>query len=244
MSADTPRQNDGVTISLLRNISMADVQDPMSPPSHQPSAQPQATSSNLRRAPDAPPSRRTREKLENIVILKRNYYVCFLVFIYAALAIGSWSILCLLSQRPLIARHYNYDHQHSSFSADDRTLDAIWARNENWLQAALVIWSIVNLSTIPLTSTVCAYAAVRFTQYSSAGRNLTLRQTLVLADRGWINIPFLAKVIFNYKKHGRNAVSRFVLIAIALHFLGKLASSHRVVSVMLVLLYSFLISNG
>jgi hypothetical protein len=60
---------------------------------------------------------------------------------------------------------------------------SFYTKNEKWLQAAQFIDLVVTVITFPLISAVCSKAVVTFLQQQGQ-RNWTLRQTIVLTDRG------------------------------------------------------------
>ncbi|KAF9633150.1 hypothetical protein BFW01_g4044 [Lasiodiplodia theobromae] len=72
--------------------------------------------------------------------------------------------------------------------------------------------------TIPTTAAICAYAAVPFAQYHARNKNLTLRQTVILADEGWRSPRVLAKLLV--PSHRAKVGSRFLWIASILTILG------------------------
>lgn len=113
--------------------------------------------------------------------LHRSSYIFILTAIYSSLALFSWIVICILDHRPITAAQYGYYGPGFQGSPSD------YAANEKWYKTARVIQSIVVVSTIPLTSAVCSNAAVIFLQHNGIAVNLTLRQLLVLADRGWTN---------------------------------------------------------
>ena len=93
---------------------------------------------------------------------------------------------------------------------------ALYVRNEKWLQAAQVVQSIVAVFTIPLASTVCSKAAVIFVQQQGQ-RELSLRQTIALADRGWTDpVIYVRLVSGGFKQYG----SKLLVLAILLNVLG------------------------
>lgn len=90
---------------------------------------------------------------------------------------------------------------------------------EKWLQVTGIIQSIVTVSTLPLTSAVCSNAAVVFTQRRCATGGISLRQTMVLADKGWMDVQVYAQLL---RGHWKRYGSAFLYIAIALNVLGRL----------------------
>ncbi|KAF8815773.1 hypothetical protein BYT27DRAFT_7224704 [Phlegmacium glaucopus] len=145
--------------------------------------------------------------------LHRSVYIPAFVLGYTALAIFAWAVTCILSYRPITTDHYgiwfslNYIHP-------------LFVKNEQWFRMARFIQSIVTVLTIPLTSAVCSKAAVVFIQRQSG---LSLRQAMVLADKGWTEPKLYAKLLFasgGLKRYG----SSFLFLAILLNILGGIIS--------------------
>lgn len=92
---------------------------------------------------------------------------------------------------------------------------------DNWRKAANVGQSIVAVISIPVTSAVCAKAAAVYCQRRPdvPGRTLTLKQMLVLADKGWSNIRTLSDVA--RPKASRNTRSPLLLVSAGLMAIGK-----------------------
>jgi hypothetical protein len=105
----------------------------------------------------------------------------FAFLLYAALALVSWILLCIMSKRP-IRGDKSYYNRISSYKGDGR-----FAINERYYMAARILQSIVSLLTIPFTSAVCSVACVAYMQTGHLRTSLTLRQTMALADQGWIS---------------------------------------------------------
>ena len=94
---------------------------------------------------------------------------------------------------------------------------ALYSRNDNVFQAVTIFQAIVAVLTIPVASAICAAAAVVFTQRNSYNSKITLRQTMVLADKGWTDVELLSRLAFKgWKRHG----SSLLVIAIVVHLLG------------------------
>ncbi|KAK5683196.1 hypothetical protein LTS10_004727 [Elasticomyces elasticus] len=95
-------------------------------------------------------------------------------------------------------------------------IHSFYTKNEAWLRAAQVMQSIVAVLTIPLTSAVCSKAAVAFLQQRT-NSNISLRQTMALADRGWTDPMIYFKMLAGgFKRYG----TMFLLGATILNILG------------------------
>ncbi|KAK3676798.1 hypothetical protein LTR78_003575 [Recurvomyces mirabilis] len=147
--------------------------------------------------------------------------VVYLSLAYAAVAVFAWCITCVLVYRPINTGHYGLWLRDGDVSGAYYPSTKTYATNEQWLRAARVLQAIVAIITIPLTSTVCASAAVAFVQRSCKSRNLTLRQTTVLADNGWTAIEVYEQLIRGrWKQYG----SKLLYLAIVLHLLGAIVT--------------------
>ena len=126
--------------------------------------------------------------------IRRSRYGLFLAVIYAAFALSSWIITCWLSYRPIGAKDYM---QKPKYYSDAEETHALYTKSERWFHAARVLQAITAILTLPLTSGICATAAVIYMQRS---RNLTLRQVMALADREWLPLAGNSRLMFGGKK--------------------------------------------
>lgn len=121
--------------------------------------------------------------------------------------IFAWSILCWTSKRPIgRSSYFCYEYNSCNFNEPERNKQNI--RTLRYVADAQTVLSAVSLLTIPLTSAVCAAAAVPWLQSGgrgrslqqlidypdkgswsqnaeSNGRGLSLRQLTTMADKGW-----------------------------------------------------------
>lgn len=141
--------------------------------------------------------------------LQRSPWVLILATFYTALALSSWTILCILSFRPLTTKSYR------RLPSDDwleyNPDFALYVTNEKWYQAARVIQSIAGILTIPLTSAVCSAAAVVFIQRHGKTSNLTMRQLLALADKGWTDTSLYWQLVRGPRRWWKRYCSSFLL---------------------------------
>ncbi|KAK3658838.1 hypothetical protein LTR56_001709 [Elasticomyces elasticus] len=151
--------------------------------------------------------------------LRRSGHVLLFVLLYSVLAVLAWTILCILTKRPLMTtKHYGVDFDTPSAYGwtGPSVIHSFYTKNEAWLRAAQVMQSIVAVLTIPLTSAVCSKAAVAFLQQRT-NSNISLRQTMVLADRGWTDpIIYFKMLAGGFKRYG----TTFLLGATILNILG------------------------
>lgn len=148
--------------------------------------------------------------------LRRNPYIVLLTLGYAAIALFSWVALCILTHRPIRGpRSYG-----DLYKTPIRELPHIFSLNERYFRAARFLQPVASVLTIPLTSMVCSCAAVAFLQRqpSRGGHGPTLRQTMMLADKGWTDPVLISKLVAGgWKRYG----SVFLLMAMLLNLLGR-----------------------
>lgn len=144
-------------------------------------------------------------------------YVPILVLLYTAILLTAWSIFCVLSRGsmasiPNVLNHYKY-------SPD---VEAALKAHERWYRAARVLWGIIGVSTIPVASSVCGFAAVGFVQSQRNRKaSFTLRQTLGIANRGWTSPDIILSLLW---RPGLYSTS-FLWLASILHILGAVINS-------------------
>ncbi|PYI01959.1 hypothetical protein BO78DRAFT_472951 [Aspergillus sclerotiicarbonarius CBS 121057] len=142
-------------------------------------------------------------------------YVPILVMIYVGLLLAAWSIICLLSRGRLVRSLDSEEY----YTADSINVQAFLTAVSRWHRAGTVLWNIVGVATIPLASAVCSFAAVGFLQSQKYRKaDLTLRQTLVIADHGWTNPNVILSMFWRPKKLG----SALLYVALFLHILGAI----------------------
>ena len=120
---------------------------------------------------------------------KKHRLALWLIFLYAFVAIFSWTVTCILCYRPIGVPTYfdqvgNYTRSH-------------YETTNNWRKAASIGLSILGVISIPVTSAICAKAATVYCQRRSDDKapSLSLRQMLALADKGWSDTATLLDVV-------------------------------------------------
>lgn len=98
---------------------------------------------------------------------------------------------------------------------------SIYTFNERILQVARVVQAIVAVSTVPLTSAVCSTAAVTFMQREHRNHNLSLRKTIVLADKGWADFEIYLHLLRGRLSSYGSSLLYFTILLIALGKLEK-----------------------
>lgn len=152
--------------------------------------------------------------------LHRQGYVVWLVLIYAAMLITAWAILIVTSRRPIGRGSYGcFDGQsYCRFSSEQLVYQN--AQTARYIRNAQTLLSAVSLLTIPLTSAVCAAGVIPWWQ--EAGRSMTLRQVITLADKGWTSPYIYYRLLAptGWKRYG----SSFIALALLLHAIGAALS--------------------
>lgn len=145
-----------------------------------------------------------------------------IVLIYCSLLIFSWTVMCILTHRPLLYHHSTPTWEsarqltcasqtvlgvtdsdaNATFSCSQReatkvTLTAaVIAATRRWRLAARVVNSVMAVLTIPFSSFIAARAAIVYGQAAGNKRAFSLRKLLAVADRGWWN-PFILARLFS-----------------------------------------------
>ncbi|PPJ59969.1 hypothetical protein CBER1_10150 [Cercospora berteroae] len=164
-----------------------------------------------------PASEMAKAKENSSVLLHRSGYIVFLVATYSSLALVAWILTCLLTYNPLTVGQYEFNVNERSYGSSAKFFHAKYVKSEEIYRAARTLQTIVALLTIPLTSAVCSAAAPAFAQTGSKQHRLTMRQLMVLADKGWTDPVTIAKVFFG---NGTRFGSRLLFFAVLLNILG------------------------
>lgn len=108
---------------------------------------------------------------------------------YATIALYAWIVFCITSRGPIGSKksYFELDQYY------EEKVISLLSNTRNHIRAAEILQSIATLLTIPITSAICAVAAVAFMQAGGLRTQLTLRQTAALADQGWLSPRILLK---------------------------------------------------
>ncbi|KAJ7720637.1 hypothetical protein B0H16DRAFT_1474330 [Mycena metata] len=152
--------------------------------------------------------------------LQSSASIVFFVLCYAAMAVIAWTATCYLSFKPIGAKHYGvnvlYMQNNGYGDIGPQAYHQLYVQSEEWFRAARVLASIFATLTIPVATAVCTRAAVAFHQR----KRLTLRQTMMLADKAWIEpVTWLRLLIVDGR---RSIASSFLIAAIFLNLLGAI----------------------
>lgn len=171
-------------------------------------------------------SRRLTDKMSHVwqnkalssefITLRRSYTPVLLALVYAALSTFSWSIIYVMSSRPIFAPSYNITQtidyiNHTTVFHDD------YVKDEQIFRYARIADALANVLTVPITTALCANAVVVFMQQKR--RHFSLRQMTVLADKGWFSPKTWLRVLTpgGLKQYG----SSLFWLAVGIHMLGK-----------------------
>lgn len=146
--------------------------------------------------------------------LKHRKKVLYLLVIYVPLLLIPWVLTCVLANRPF--GYSSYISQRGNISPD------VLSTARAWMVFARMVNSLTAVLTVPILSAILAQAAVVYTQRRSLQQQLSLRQTLTLADRGWQDWWLLAKTGAGFSAAGRGASSLFLWIAAGALFISEL----------------------
>ncbi len=96
-------------------------------------------------------------------------------------------------------------------------------QNVAWFRMVKVLLSVTNTLIIPLTSTVCASAAVIYVQNFGNRGQFSMQKTSTLADKGWTS-PHVWLTLLSIEGW-RTRGSEFLAFAMAFHALGTIYGS-------------------
>lgn len=170
------------------------------------------------RADELPPYERNNSARLSSTPLRRKVWILFPTAIYTCMAAYSWVTLCLLSQAgDLVSNKHN--------------------NKVTQYRAARVLQFITAVTTIPIISLVCAWAAAVYVQNQRDAHSLRLRQVMTLADQGWMSPRIWFRLLFfpsGFKRYG----TPLLVLAILMYIIGvvtypiqSLFLSHRLVYV-------------
>lgn len=127
-------------------------------------------------------SKSTAQKNISSKKLERHTMSLWLASAFAIASIFIWAIACTLPYKPVQFETY--------FDTTGRFSRGQFEQNDRWRRVSRVGLQVLGTLSIPLTSAVCAGAVVVYCQRSSNQRQpaISMRQTLVLADKGWLDL--------------------------------------------------------
>jgi hypothetical protein len=116
--------------------------------------------------------------------LLRSSYVIVLASLYSIIAVLAWILICILSRKPIGLPSYIITAGLPSYGWNFASTARLYTNSEHWYTGARVLNSVANTLAIPVISTVCAKAAVPYLQKNKIHFQITMRQMMILADRG------------------------------------------------------------
>jgi len=153
----------------------------------------------------APPRTSMKKPPSPLQYRKRSLVLlaCYLPFL-----IIPWVLTCVMAIRPPgLPSYYNQKGEYGM---------KLYSVMIFWMGFIRVLNSIASVSTIPVVSALLAQGTVVYAQRRKVKQALSLRQTLTLADRGWIDIPTLWKA-----RQSIGTSSKYLWLAAGLLFLSK-----------------------
>lgn len=112
--------------------------------------------------------------------IHRSLWVSLGTGLYVAMAIYAWAMIAFLSFRPIKAKTWGYSLKNNLYEGRDAVAD--FTVEKKIYRSARVIQTIVQLTTLPWITVVCASAAVIYTQNQKNSIRLRLRNVIALAD--------------------------------------------------------------
>jgi len=148
----------------------------------------------------------------------RSGYLVAISLLYGTAALFSWVVICILVHKPFGAQQYGASIVNGdgwgTWLGTTAQAQAPYLNSQYYYRIASVVQSVVTTITLPLTSSVCAWAAVHFVQQN---QQLTMRGTIALADKAWSDPRVIATLPWCWRHYG----SSFLLVSIFLNVLGK-----------------------
>ena len=116
-----------------------------------------------------------------------------LFIVYASLTLVPWVTLCVMNRRPIRGTRSYYADGTQRFSIDEPP-EYWYSVSKKHFRVMQILQHIAAIATIPVTTAICSTACVAYMQSGSLRRSLTLKQSMALADAGWIFPRVLVKV--------------------------------------------------
>ncbi|KAL2811415.1 hypothetical protein BJX63DRAFT_444099 [Aspergillus granulosus] len=164
---------------------------------------------------ESPPDYEPPKEQTELLLHPRSIYALLLALFYAALVLAPWVIICLIADRPITTDRYGaFTGGNGTYFYRAEDTQSPYRKNERWYHAARIIQAIAGVLTLPLTSAICASAAVIFMQRQ---QSLTMPQLMTLADNGWMDLSTYRRIyLLQWSRYG----SSFLLFSILVSLLG------------------------
>lgn len=143
--------------------------------------------------------------------LKHHYPAIWLIILYIPLVVIPWTATVVLNYRPISRSTYYYP---DGFSAKE------FRSMQSWVTSIYVLNSIASILAVPVISFVIAQMAVIYVQKRSPALQLSVRDIFALADRAWVDISVLVKLV-RAKGRGSRAFNFFIALATGFLLISK-----------------------
>jgi hypothetical protein len=144
--------------------------------------------------PHTPQPKRAEPAKKEEPVLRYRKTPIVLLALYLATLIVPWVLTCILDDRSLTTSGY-YDQRGR---VDANSYLSFWSL----LAFIKALQSVSGILTIPVTTTILAYAGVTFAQNRFDGQRLSMSQLFALTDRGWADITILWRAGSNGRSSG------------------------------------------
>ncbi|KAF3051139.1 hypothetical protein E8E11_009455 [Didymella keratinophila] len=146
-------------------------------------------------------------------ILRTHRRAILLIACYVAVILTPWIVTAKLSFHPLTLTSWTYTPGISY--KDYQSIQA-------WAKAVPILNAVAAVLAIPIISSVIAQATVVFAQRRHPGQQLSVRQLFRFADRSWMNVGTLHKMLW-WDEPGHARVNWYIiactgLVVLAVHF--------------------------
>jgi hypothetical protein len=135
------------------------------------------------RGPSTPEASTSPSREVGGAVLRYRKTPIVLFILYFILLIVPWILTCVLVDRPFTTSKYH--DQRGRLSPSN------WLFSWSLVAFIRVLRSLSSIITVPITTTILAYAAVTFAQNRYPGQKLSVAQLLALSDRGWTDVTVL-----------------------------------------------------
>jgi hypothetical protein len=156
--------------------------------------------------PRVSPSSAKKPKL----VLRTHKRAFFLIAFYAAIILTPWTVTAILSF-PLTKPSWQYAP--GILYKDYKSMQA-------WAKAIPILNAVAAVLAIPIISSVIAQVTVVYAQRRNPGQRLSVRQLFKLADRSWMNLGTLHKMLW-WDEPGHARVNWYIIACTGLVVLGE-----------------------
>jgi hypothetical protein len=148
-------------------------------------------------------------------VLRTHKRAFFLIAFYAAIILTPWTVTAILSFHPLTKPSWQYAP--GILYKDYKSMQA-------WAKAIPILNAVAAVLAIPIISSVIAQVTVVFAQRRNPGQRLSVRQLFKLADRSWMNLGTVHKMLW-WDEPGHARVNWYIIACTGLVILGESGNS-------------------